>query len=849
MIQSPRRRANFAVTFLVLFFVAGWSSAQLPSPQQFFGFRLGTDRQLVDYDQLMAYFRVLAEASPRIRLHVIGATTEGNPFLVAVISSAANLRREAYYRGVQAKLADARVTPPEEAARLIAEGRGIASINCSIHPSEVGASQMAPELAFELLTDESPAVKLVRNEVILLLIPAHNPDGLNMVARWYRAQLGTPYEGTLPPWLYHRYTGHDLNRDWFMLTQAETGLTVDSVYNAWRPHVVLDMHQMGSNGARLFLPPYIDPIDPNVDPVLQAATSMLGTHVAADLTGQGFAGVIIHSDFDAYTPARAYPNYHGGIRFLSETASCRVASPVTVRREELSGRAGQDLLTRRWNLPLPWTGGRWSLREVVDYDKAVAWSVLQHVARNRELWLRNAYAVAQNALRGRDDLSAFVVPRQQHDPSATIQMLRILRRGLVEVFEAGRAFRAAGRLYEAGTFVIPLAQPYGAYARTLLEARKYEVPRAHPQLPPAEPYDVTAHQLPLLMGVRVEKISGPLPPDLELRPAALALQGGMQGQSPVELYALSPTEDRAFAVVNFALAHGATGQWAQESFIAGGRTWPAGTFLLEGGVPLGALDSVAAAVGVTVVAMDGVPSVATKTLRRPRVGVYQSYAGTADEGWLRWVLERDGFHYRVLHNTDVQAGRLGEQFDALILPSMGERMLLEGLSAERYPAAYSGGLGETGTMKLREFVEQGGTLLALGSSSALPLRHFALPVRNVLAGGASSTFRCPGSLLRAQCDQSHPLSFGLPAEVALFVSEKIAFSPRSGSSPITFAADSLLLSGWLEGQRLIAQQAALVVCPLGKGKVVLFGFRPHFRAWTVGTFKVLFNALYWSAAE
>ncbi len=847
--HSLRRGTNVAVTMLVMLFGAEWSRAQLPSPEQFFGFRMGTERQLVDYDQLVAYFRVLAEGSPRIRLHTIGATTEGNPFVVAAISSATNLRREAYYRTLQAKLADARRTPPEEASRLIAEGRGIVSINCSIHPSEIGASQMAPELAFELVTDESPAAELVRNEVILLLIPAHNPDGLNMVAHWYREQLGTPYEGTLPPRLYHRYTGHDLNRDWFMLTQAETGLTVDSVYNVWHPHVVLDMHQMGSNGARLFLPPYVDPIDPNVDPVQQAAMTMLGTHVAAELTAQGFAGVIMHSDFDAYTPARSYPNYHGGIRFLSEVASCRVASPITVRRDELTGRAGQGLLTRRWNHLVPWTGGTWTLRDVVDYDKAVAWSVLQHVARNRELWLRNAYVGAQRPLRPDEDLAAFVVPRQQHDRTAAVQMLRILRRGLVEAFEATRPFRAAGRLYEAGTFVIPLAQPYGAYARTLLEARKYEAPRVHPQAPPAQPYDVTAHQLPLLMGVRVEAVSEPLPPDLELRPAPLVLEGGVQGQSSAKVYALSPTDDRVCTVLNFALEHGARGQWAQERFAAGGRTWPAGTFVLTGDVPCGALDSVAAATGVAVVAMNEVPRVATRALRRPRVGVYQSYAATADEGWLRWVLERDGFRYWVLHDSDVRAGRLAEQFDAVILPSMSERALLEGLRGERYPAAYSGGLGEAGTKQLRDFVEQGGTLLALGSSCALPLRYFALPVRNVLAGEAGNAFRCPGSLLRAQCDPSHPLSFGLPAEVALFVSEEMAFACRACSAPITFAADSLLLSGWLEGERLIAGQAALVACQLGKGKVVLFGFRPHFRAWTVGTFKALFNALYWSAAE
>ncbi|MBC7188528.1 MAG: hypothetical protein H5U38_16005 [Calditrichaeota bacterium] len=837
------------VVAVLLLWAAGEGGAQVPSPEEFFGFRLGSDRSLVDYDQLLAYFRALADASPRVRLHFVGPTTEGNPLLVAAISSEANLQREGYYRGLQAQLADARRTPPEQASRLLKEARGIVSINCSIHPTEIGASQMAPELAYELVTDESPAAALVRNEVILLLIPAHNPDGLNMVVRWYREQLGTPYEGSSPPWLYHRYAGHDLNRDWFMLTQAETGLTVDSVYNAWLPHVVLDMHQMGSYGARLFLPPYVDPIDPNVDPVLQGAMTMLGTHVALELTAQGYAGVIMNANFDAWTPARAYPNYHGGIRFLSEAASCRLATPVTIRPAELAARGRDELLTRRWNMPLPWSGGRWTLRDIVDYDKAVAWAVLQQVARNREQWVRNAHLVAQNALRPRDEVSAFLVPRHQHDPVAAIEMLKVLRRGLVEVYEAAKPFRVGSRTYAAGTYVIPLAQPFGGYARTLLEPMRYEAPRLHPQAPPAEPYDVTAHQLPLLMGVTTEKVVGPLPSDLVLQEAALVPQGGMAGRRTGAAYLLSPAQERAFAIVNFVLARGGRVQWAKRHFEADGRRWQAGTFVLEHMGFWQSVDSLATALGVELLPVEAIPSVQGWPLRQPRVGIYQSHVPVADEGWLRWVLERDSFPYRVLHDADVRAGDLARSFDVIVLPSMGERTLLDGASREQYPAAYSGGLGREGVEQLRQFVERGGTLVALGAACALPLRHFALPLRNVLADGQGRDFRCPGSLLRVRCDNQHPLCFGMPPSAAIFMTEAMAFAGGTPQQPISFASDSLLLSGWLQGEKLIAGRAALAECELGRGKVVLFGFRPHFRAWTVATFRVLFNALYGAAVE
>jgi hypothetical protein len=847
--KALRTRGGILIAVLLLLGAAGDSRAQVPSPEQFFGFRLGSDRCLVDYDQLVAYFRSLAEASPRVRLHFVGPTTEGNPFLVVAIGSEANLQRQGYHREVQAQLADARRTPPVQASRLVQEARGIVSINCSIHPTEIGAAQMAPELAYELATDESAAAQLVRDEVILLLIPAHNPDGLNMVVRWYRQQLGTPYEGSSPPWLYHRYAGHDLNRDWFMLTQAETGLTVDSVYNAWLPHVVLDMHQMGSFGARLFLPPYVDPIDPNVDPVLQAAMTMLGTEVALELTARGLAGVIMNANFDAWTPARAYPNYHGGIRFLSEAAGCRLATPVTIRPEELAARGRQELLMRRWNMPLPWTGGRWTLRHIVDYDKAVAWAILQQVARNREQWVRNAYLVAQNALCPRDDVSAFLVPPHQHDRVAAIEMLKILRRGLLKVYQAAKPFRVGSRSYGAGTYVIPLAQPFGSYARTLLEPARYEAPRVHPEAPPAEPYDVTAHQLPLLMGVTTEKVVGPLPSDLVLQEAALLPQGGIAGRRTGAAYLLSPADDRAFAIVNFVLARGGRVQWAKRHFEAAGRRWPAGTFVLEHMSFWRSVDSLATVLGVELLPVEAIPSAEAWPLHQPRVGIYQSYVPVADEGWLRWVLERDGFAYKVLHDADVRAGDLAQAFDVIVLPSMGERVLLEGASKEQYPAAYSGGLGRAGVEQLRAFVEQGGTLVAFGAACSLPLRHFALPLRNVLAGEQGRDFRCPGSLLRVRCDTQHPLCFGMPTSAAIFMSEAMAFSCDTAQAPISFASDSLLLSGWLQGERLIAGRAALAECQLGRGRAILFGFRPHFRAWTVATFRVLFNTLYWAAVE
>ena len=748
----------------------------LPTPASVLGFIPGTDRRLVEWEPIVTYFRALDAASDRVTVRELGRTTNGAPFLAVFVSSAMNLDRMPALRDAQRRLADPRLTPDSAAtAWLAARTPAVVMITSSVHSTEVGGFFAPLEIAYRLAAAATPDLRAVLDSTVLILVPSLNPDGVNIVGRWYAQTAGTSAEGTSPPELYHRYTGHDNNRDWYAFTQVETRLVVDSLYGVWHPQVTMDIHQQGSNGSRMFVPPYLDPIEPNVDPVLVQAVNALGTSIAWRLTEDGLTGVSVSASYDAWTPARAFQHYHGAVRILTETASAALATPITVAFDSLRPNADFDPRQRSWNFAEPWPGGRWTLADVVRYQTAGAMAMLDHVARQRAHWVRTSRLAIERATRGWPEWPyAYVIPSANQDPAALATLLEIFRRAQVEVRQALASFAVGRDRFYAGTYVVPLRQPYAGFAKALLERQEYPDLRVYPGGPPRRPYDATAHTLPLLLGVRVVAAQDSLP---------VGLSGPVVGSPPV------------YTVPGLSVTAGARGP------------------------------------------RNGV-----------RVGLYRSHIGAIDEGWTRWVFDTWSVPHESVVDSQVRLGSLGARFDAIVLPSMPPRAIAEGLPARRYPARVAGGLGATGIQALRDFVEGGGTLIALNNACDFAISSLDLPVSNVVASLSPREFYVPGSILRIVLDTTAALAEGMPAQGVAWFDGGPVFDVRDGTRASVVARypaspAEILLSGWMIGGGQIAGRAAVVEVRQGRGRVVLFGFQPQYRGQSQATFPLLFNAL------
>jgi len=829
---------------LVFFCLVSMLSAQVTSPEQFLGFKVGADKQLADMVQIVAYFRMLDDQSERISLLEVGKTTEGNPFIVAVITSEKNQKNLERYRRYQQMLADPRKISEEEAEKMIADGKAVVMVNCSIHASEIGASQMSMELAYDLATRDDSLTEEILDNVILLLTPMHNPDGIQMVADWYKRNIGTEYEGGRMPWLYQKYVGHDNNRDWYMFTQVESLLTLE-VHNAWHPQVIVDMHQMGSRGARLFVPPYVDPYEPNVDPILRQEVAMMGTFIATELTAQGKGGVAHSIGFDAWTPARAYHHYHGGIRILTEAASVQVATPITLREEDLAASVKEESVS----MPLPWKGGEWHLRDIVDYDYSAVMAALTNAARLRRNWLSNFYRIHEKAVSRTEPPYAFIVPAEQRDLSTAVKMLNVLKLGDVEIHRASESFTAGGHEYPSGSFIVYMAQPYGGFAKTLLEEQVYPEIRETPGGPLKTPYDVVGHTLPLLMGVDVIQADKPFEAKAVLLDEIEKPEGDVEVADSAFGYAWGHATNDDFVALNRLAARGHAVFWAAEEFEANGKTYPEGTMIVKN--EEGLVDDLKAVVRDLWVHFDGLraePAVESFALKKPRAGLYKSWTASMNEGWTRWVLEQYDVPFESVFDKDIRKGDLGKAFDVIIIPDLRASAIIKGNPEGSVPPEYAGGIGEVGLKNLVAFVKNGGTLITLNGAADFAIEHFHLGVEDAVGGLNRREFFIPGSILKVLNDTSHPVAYGYERDAALFYRRSPAFVAHEGRSVVKYPTETLL-SGWSTGDEHLIDKAAIVDVPYGEGKIILIGFPATYRGQSHGTFRYLFNAIYYGPAK
>jgi hypothetical protein len=860
-----RRSHPFVLPLLVLavLTLAGPSrAAELQSPEAFLGHRVGADRKLAPWPRVVEYLRLVDAASDRVSIETAGRSTQGNEMLVVVLTSEENQKNLDRYREISRRLAHPEGLSAEEARRLAAEGKTIALVTCTIHSTEVGSTQMAMEFVHDVATTQDPAMLSWLDDVVLLLMPSINPDGQVMVIDWYDKHLGTEYEGGPMPWLYHVYVGHDDNRDYYMLTQKETAAVNGVLYHRWFPQIFVDEHQMGSTGPRMFVPPQTNPLAPEVHSLIFRQADLLGTVMSMRLEEASKLGVGHDMIFDSYWPGgtRNTAWWKNTTGLLTEVASANVASPLYIDPGELRGGAkGLPEYDRRSNFPSPWPGGWWRLRDIVEYELVATRAFLESAAVYRESLLWNVYRMAREAIaRGASEPPyAFIVPAEQHDPGAAALLVDLLLRHGVRVERARAPFTLGRETWPEGTYVIPAAQPYRAFLLTMLRPQRY--PEVIPYVggPVMPPYDVTSWSLPLAMGVEVEEAASPVTGITVLAAIEEPVWPGGDVAQGAGGYLISHRHDSAFTALNRLMKEGKKVYWLNKA-PEGGH--PGDFYIPPGEATPEALTRLSREIRVPVRPLAQAPESPAFRVKPVRVGLYKPWVASMDEGWTRFLLERYGFDFENLENAEMKDGSYRGKVDVILLPAVEADILEKGepssAEARRFwqplPPPYAGGIGADGGEKLKKWVQEGGTLVSMDSSTEYAINLLGLPVRNILSGVRQEQFHAPGSMLRIRLDPGHPLSHGLRPEEAAYFADSPAFqtSPTDARFERRVVAsypeqeEDILLSGYLEGGERLERKAAVVEYRVGKGRVVLIGFRPQHRAQPHRTFKLLWNALY-----
>lgn len=827
MISRRSVVAALAFSFCLVAGSAGSAFAQraaartsaIPSPKSLLGFTPGEDRTIADWKQITSYFARLDQASDRVSVQTLGQSTLKRPVIVAIISARENILTLQKYKDIQRQLADPRLAmQPTQRDRLVADGKVVVTISCSIHSTEIVASQMSMQLAYELATAEDAETREILQNTILLLIPSPNPDGIDIVADWYRKTLGTTHEGKEPPELYHHYAGHDDNRDWFMLNLKETQLITRLLWHEWFPQIVYDVHQQGPNGSRFFIPPFYDPPNPNISPVLLRQVGLVGHKVAADLQAAGIKGVITNALYDTWWHGgfRTTPYFHNSIGILSEAASARLMTPTTVTGEQLTratSRGMRNATERATNFPDPWPAGTWRPRDIMEMEMIAARAVLSMAAKFRPNYLRNFYELGRKNVEQAaktDQPIAYLIPAGQARDEAVAKLIASLVGQGIEVFRLDRELhvtygpqvlqRTNPPNEKLGTYRAVIAQstmtevPLGSYIVFLAQPQRPNVaalfePQIYPNRLTAQgeaerPYDVAGWTLPLQMGV----------------------------EAPAITVIRESESERRFTRITDA-------------------------------------NQVRADLALPVA--KGEESPLRNPVKQPvRIGIYKSWTSNMDEGWTRYIFDTFNVPYSSARDADIRQGNLHAKFDVLLFTSQRTNDIIAGNAAGSLPTEYTGGITEAGVNNLKEFVASGGTLVCFDAACDLAIKQFKLPLRNVLEGVRSSEFYCPGSIVSLDVDNKNPLAANLPTKLPAYFINSSAFTTTSDDVRVIarYATENVLLSGWLLGEDKLRGQVALAEVAMGKGRVVLFGFRPQHRGQAWATLPLVWNVLSSAAA-
>lgn len=864
----------FVLLFSYCGITAQSNSDQLNTPKEFFGFQPGTDRSLFNYDLLIEYLQKVADVSPRVKMIEIGESPMGKKMYATFFSSEENIKNLDRLKHINKELAINPDLSKIEIEALTNEGKVFIMAALSMHSTEVGPSQSAPIIAYEIATTNDPKLLEWLENVVYMIVPSHNPDGMDLVVNHYNKSKGTKYEGGNLPVVYHKYIGHDNNRDFVTLTQSDNRAVARLYNKTWYPQVMVEKHQMGSTGPRYFVPPMNDPIAENIDAGVWHWTWIFGSNMAKDMAADGLAGVSQHYLFDDYWPGSTETAlWKNVIGLLTECASVQFAKPIYIEKSELrvSGK-GLGEYKKSINMPFLWEGGWWRLGDIVEYEISSTWSLIKTGSIHRKDILLNRNVLCKKEVKKGKTLAPayFVMPASQHDKGELNGLMTLLDEHGVSVYKTSDKLQYKGQVIEKGDIIVPLAQPYRAFIKEVMEVQKFPERHYTPGGEMIKPYDITSWSLPLHRGVSSFQIDEVVE---ELESALIKVEFPLQLKSEhaenIQAVIFPVSNNESFKVAFAAMYQGIEVSRVSKANKVGEVGLQKGDFVININKKNSEkLHHIFSDLTVSPISFSESISANIEKLELPRIALIETNFHDMDAGWTRYVFDTYQIPFTVVQPGEVKKKDLSD-FDVIVFPDNNKSILLEGkykgssgaYSIPSYDPQFTKGIEKEGVQKLMKFVNEGGTIVSWGLSTGLftgaqsikisekEKEEFQLPVSDISENLKKGGLYAPGSLLNIELKADHPLTLGMQKTAKVFsrgrpiFSTSIPYFDMDRRVIASYPDDEVLASGYAKNNELLEGKSAMVWAKKGKGQFVLYGFYPQFRASTAGTYKLLFNAL------
>ena len=870
-----KKRSQAILLLILIFIFNGLLFSQSPdgiqTPEEFFGFNPGADRMLFIYEEMISYLQKIDESSPRIKLVEIGNTPMGRPMYIAFISSEENISKLDQLKNINRELALNPNLTEAQREKYFIEGKVFVLGTLSMHSDEVGPSQAAPLIAYNLITSNDSETVNYLNDVVYMVVPCHNPDGMDMVVENYKKYKDTKYEGSSMPGVYHKYVGHDNNRDFVALTQEDTK-AIARIYNLdWFPQVMVEKHQMGYSGPRYYVPPPHDPIAENIDAGIWNWTGVFGSKLITDMTNAGLKGVSQHYLFDDYWPGSTETCiWKNVIGFLTECASVQYAKPIYIEPNELKvyGK-GLSEYEKSINMPQPWPGGWWRLGDILQYEIVSTESILKTASIYKKdiLKFRNDLCRKEVELGKTSAPYYYILPEEQHDRSELVSLVNLLNEHGITIYRLINSIQIENKIYSAGDIIIPLAQPFRPFIKEVMEHQKYPVRHYTPGGEIIKPYDITSWSLPLHKGVTSIEVN--IPADIkstDLEEVEFPFTLKKEIPDGFEAVLFSSTNNESYKAAFYAIKLGLKVSRLVEEEILNERKIVRGSFIIEGDKTN--LNKVISEMNIEPIYLQEGSKFTTEEIKVPAIALVESNFHDMDAGWTRFIFDSYFIPYTVLKPGDFSKTDLANKYDLIVFPSEDKSILMEGKYKSKddyyvtnYPPEFTKGIGKEGMEQLMTFLDKGGMIVSWGSSTELffgkleikqsetEKEEFQLPVSDISESLGKDGLYIPGSLVKIQLTDDHPINYGMGEAIGVFFRGKPVFTTSLPTFDMDrkviakFPDEKILISGYAENEEKLKDKSALVWLKKGKGQLVLFGFNPQFRGSTNVSFKLLFNSL------